>query len=159
MRPLLALGILAVLVPAASPGQSPPRPATPEELARAVASAWQEGDAEAVAELLSPQGVALELPGSSNPAVRPQQARAALDRVFREHRPGPVEVVEVRQLGGTPEQGLARLAWRPGRGGTVPQMPIFLALQRTAGGWTVTEVRLVRLPAPQLDTPRRSPCP
>lgn len=127
-------------------------------LADAVAVAWQGGDAERVAELLAPEGVALELPGSSNPAVRPAQARAALRRLFDESSGGAVRVVEVRRLGGAPERGLARLAWRLAAPGDARELPLFLALERGREGWKVTEVRLVRGPDPISPCPRHAPC-
>lgn len=144
-----ALPAAAVDAPALR-AQEVARPTTPEALARSVAAAWASGDGDAVTRHFAGTGVALELPGSSNPAVRPAQARAALQRLFRSQETREVRVVEVKRLGGTPPRGLARLVWRVASGGAARSHPLFLALVDDGAGWSVTEIRLL---------PGRSPLP
>jgi hypothetical protein len=154
----LALAILGVGAGAAGPlaGQERDRAGTPEALAAAVAAAWGSGDADGVAAHLDRAGVALEFPGSSNPAVPPTQARAALARLLGRHRTRRVDVVEVRRLGGAPERGMARLVWQVSSGQTPRALPLFLALEARPAGWIITELRLIRgaVPDPAIPTPQ-----
>jgi hypothetical protein len=137
--------------------QEVPRLDSPDALVRAAARAWAAGDADGLTVLLAPGGVALELPGSSNPAVRPGQARAALERLFRLFDTKEVRVEEVSALGGIPPRGMARLVWRTASAGTPRSHPVFLALEEGGEGWSITEVRLLpgRLPPTSTTSMRR----
>lgn len=150
-------GVLAGVLAGGLYAQEVPRRDTPDALVRAAARAWAAGDTDGVTVLLAPGGVALELPGSSNPAVRPGQARAALERLFSLYETKEVQVEEVSALGGIPPRGMARLVWRTASAGTPRSHPLFLALEEGGEGWSITEVRLLpgRLPPTSTRSMRR----
>jgi len=113
-------------------------------VAGSVASAWAQGDADAVARLLSPGGVALHLLDQSQPAAGVRQARAALAELMG--RRGSARLIKVEELGGAPARGFAELQWEVAEPGSPEGLRyvVFLGFVAADGGWRITEVRVLR---------------
>ena len=138
LAPALALGALLV-------GDSPLSAQQPlSDAADAVASSWAGGDADAIARVLSPGGVALHLLDQSQPAAGVRQARAALADLLTGG--GSARVVRVEELGGTPRRGFAELDWEvrdPGSPGGLRYV-VFLGFVEEEEGWRIAELRVLR---------------
>ncbi len=135
----LALLALAVGVSSTAAQQPPLR-----SVASVVATSWSDGDAEGIARLLSPSGVALHLLGRSQLAAGVRQARAALSELFE--RSGPARVVRAEELGGSPQRGFAEIRWDVTEPGTPDAMRyvVFLGFVGDGDGWRIAEVRVLR---------------
>ena len=135
----LALLALAAGVSSTAAQETPLRP-----VASAVATSWSDGDADGIARLLSPSGVALNLLGRSQPAAGVRQARAALSELFE--RSGAARVVRAEELGGSPQRGFAEIRWDVTEPGTPDAMRfvVFLGFVGDSDGWRIAEIRVLR---------------
>ena len=113
-------------------------------VAAAVAGYWSQRDADGLARVLSPGGVALHLFDESHPAAGVRQARAALSDLLG--RGGGARVTRAEDLGGAPRRGLAELGWEV----TAPGSPaalryvIFLGFVVEGEAWRISEIRVLR---------------
>ena len=135
----LALALLGVVV-----GHSPARAQSLGAAATAVAGSWSRGDADAIAQLLSRDGVALHLFEESHPAAGVRQARAAISDVLE--RGGSARVQRVEDLGGTPQRGFAELSWdvRASGGDAGLKYTVFVGFVREDDAWRIGEIRVLR---------------
>ena len=136
---LLALGLTLLGAAPAAHAQS-----SLSSVAGSVAGAWGQGDADAVARLLSSGGVALHLLDQSQPAAGVRQARAALQELLSGR--GSARLMKVEELGGAPARGFAELQWEVAEPGS-PQglrYVVFLGFVSEAEGWRIAEVRVLR---------------
>jgi ketosteroid isomerase-like protein len=113
-------------------------------VAGSVASAWAQGDADAVARLISPGGVALHLLDQSQPAAGVRQARAALAELMG--RRGSARLMKVEELGGAPARGFAELQWEVTEPGSPEGLRyvVFLGFVAEGDGWRIAEIRVLR---------------
>jgi hypothetical protein len=113
-------------------------------VAGSVAGAWAQGDADGVARLLSPGGVALHLLDQNQPAAGVRQARAALEELLG--RRGSARLMRVEELGGAPPRGFAELQWEVAEPGSPDGLRyvVFLGFVAEADGWRIAEVRVLR---------------
>lgn len=112
-------------------------------VASSVAGAWGRGDADAIAQSFSEDGVALHLFDESHPAAGVRQARAALSDLLE--RGGNARVSKVEELGGSPARGFAEIGWdvsSPGAGQV--RYVVFLGFVREDAGWKIAEIRVLR---------------
>ena len=114
------------------------------EIAAAVAGHWSNGNADAIARLMSESGVALYLLDQSQPAAGIRQARAALAALLG--RSGRVRIARVEELGGAPRRGFAELEWEVMEPGSPEGLRYVVFLGFVAGepGWRIAEVRVLR---------------
>jgi hypothetical protein len=113
-------------------------------VAGSVASAWAQGDADGVARLISPGGVALHLLDQSQPAAGVRQARAALAELMG--RRGSARLMKAEELGGSPARGFAELQWEVAEPGSPEGLRyvVFLGFVAEADGWRIAEIRVLR---------------
>jgi hypothetical protein len=134
MAAVVAVG----MAPAPAPGQ--------EDLGAAalrLTAAWSGGDVASLAALMRPEGIGLHLPGRSSPALGTRQARAALADFLEEAGPGTATLTRVEDLGGTPGQGFAELAWSAAAGPSARgPYTVFVGFFVTDGAWRIAEIRI-----------------
>jgi len=113
-------------------------------VAATAARYWSQRDADGLARVLSPGGVALHLLDESHPTAGVRQARAALSDLLG--RGGRARVTRTEQLGGAPRRGFAELGWEV----TAPGAPsalryvIFLGFVLEDDAWRISEIRVLR---------------
>ena len=113
-------------------------------VAATAARYWSQRDADGLAGVLSPGGVALHLLDESHPAAGVRQARAALSDLLG--RGGRAQVTRTEQLGGAPQRGFVELGWEV----TAPGAPaalryvIFLGFVLEDETWRISEIRVLR---------------
>ena len=113
-------------------------------VAATAARYWSQRDADGLAGVLSPGGVALHLLDESHPAAGVRQARAALSGLLG--RGGRAQVTRTEQLGGAPQRGFAELGWEV----TAPGSPaalryvIFLGFVLEDDAWRISDIRVLR---------------
>lgn len=143
VRALALVGLVSVL----APGPVRAQVDEPElrSVAEAVARAWQQGDVDRIAGHLAPDGVGLHTPDRSHPSLSERLTRAALDDLHAGLGKGPVRVLRLRLLGGSPVRGFAELAWSPRAAGTseAVHLTVFLGLRRAENGWAIVEIRVL----------------
>lgn len=142
----LLLALLA-LAPVLNPGPARAQVDEPDmrSVAEAVARAWQQGDVDGIAGHLAPGGVLLHTPERNHPSLSERMARAALDDLHAGLGEGPVRVLRLRLLGGSPVRGFAELSWSPRAAGTREAVhhTIFLGLRRAEADWAIVEIRIL----------------
>ena len=133
---------LALAPPGDTRAQSAPQQAP--IAAVAAAGSWSAGDADAIAQVLSPAGVALQLFGESHPAAGVRQARTALAELLG--RDGSARVVRVEMLGGAPQRGFAELSWEVSAPGSPEGLRnvVFLGFVLEGDSWKIAEIRVFR---------------
>jgi hypothetical protein len=134
-----ALALMGVLV-----GHSPARAQALGSVASSVAGSWGRRDADGIAQLLSPAGVALHLFEESHPAAGVRQARAALAELLE--RGGSARVARVEDLGGSPQRGFAELTWSVRASGSDQGLEhtVFVGFVREGDAWRIGEIRVLR---------------
>ena len=141
----LALALaLALVPPGDTRAQTAPQQAPLAAVVAAAAGSWSAGDADGIAQVLSPAGVALHLFGESHPAAGVRQARAALAELLG--RGGSARVVRVEMLDGAPQRGFAELSWEVSAPGSPEGLRnvVFLGFVLEGDSWKIAEVRVFR---------------
>jgi len=142
------LRTLALALALASPGdtraQTAPQQAPIAAVAAVGGGSWSTGDADDIAQVLSPAEVAIHLFGESHPAAGVRQARAALAELLG--RDGSARVVRVEMLGGAPQRGFAELSWEVSAPGSPEGLRnvVFLGFVLEGDSWKIAEIRVFR---------------
>jgi hypothetical protein len=138
----LAAALVALLLVASAAHAQEIRPVVDR-----LAASWSRADAGALAELVSRDGVSVEIGEEKTGPLNARQVAAVLrQQIFDRTESMKAETSMARVVGGTPERGFGELAWteKP-RGTTVPrQSTVFLGLVLEDGAWKITEIRLMR---------------
>jgi len=113
---------------------------------RHIVGLWQRGNAAAVAALVAADGLSLELDGRPMGPLPARQAAASLRRLFEQRETLSVEPGMRGEMAGDPTRAFGEFDWVTRlRGTTVPERnTVFLALEREADRWRVTEIRVLR---------------
>ena len=139
--------LTAIFLPRAGaerPLMAPEQQPALADVAAAAARYWSQRDADGIARVLSPSGVALHLLDESHTAAGVRQARAAISDLLG--RGGRAQVTRAEQLGGVPRRGFAELGWEV----TAPGSPaalryvIFLGFVLEDEAWKISEIRVLR---------------
>jgi hypothetical protein len=111
-----------------------------------VATAWERGDVDAITGMSAKQGIAFEVDGTHVGSVSGRQAGAVLRRVFDDARTIRATAATAKLLPGSDVRAYGEIVWeRRARGTTqAERINIFVALERTADGWHITEIRVMR---------------
>jgi hypothetical protein len=113
-------------------------------VAATAAGYWSQRDADGLARVLSPGGVALHLLDESHPAAGVSQARTALSDLLG--RGGRAQVTRAEQLVGSPPRGFAELGWEvmaPGSPAALRYV-ILLGFVLEDDAWRISEIRVLR---------------
>lgn len=115
------------------------------EAAREFAVAWQGGDVGVLAGQMGDGSIRLHLPDGSHPALSVRLARAALEDLHGGVGVGPVEIRQVRLLGGDPARGFAEMTWTPHPSDVSEAVAftVFAGFERRDSAWRVVEVRVL----------------
>lgn len=109
------------------------------------AGAWHRGDAGAIAELVSHNGVSIDVGAGAIGPLGPRQAAAVLRRLFDERETTIVRAGIAQIVGGTPPRAFGEVVWSARSRGTTESenATIFLALVREPDGWRINQIRLL----------------
>jgi hypothetical protein len=107
---------------------------------------WSKGDATAIVNFISVNGVSLDVDGGPIGPLGPRQAAATLRRVFEEQETVALHAAAAQIVGGAPQRAFGELTWYVrARGTTIPEhATVFVALVKERNGWRVTQIRLMR---------------
>lgn len=143
MRRATLLAAVAALLAAAPLAAQEHRPlgAVLDDLA----ALWARGDAGAIADLTSASGIDVEVAGSSMGSLSGRKLAAALRRVFDDRVTVSVESKMTSPVKGVENRAFGELAWvlRPGGASVSESTTVFLALVHEAGGWRLTQIRIL----------------
>ena len=118
---------------------------TLEEVARRFASLWASANTAALAGMLSPDGIRLNLAERGHASVGVRQASAALREFHEAHRPGRAMVTRVSGVEGRPPRGFAEVDWQTTtENGESMTYSLFVVFLQDGGGWWVSEIRVLR---------------
>ncbi|HEX7048623.1 MAG TPA: hypothetical protein VF188_00290 [Longimicrobiales bacterium] len=117
-----------------------------EEVLNRLGTAWEHGDAGALAALAAHAGLSIEILGERVGPLSKRQVAAVLRRVFERRETIALRHGMAQVVGGTPPRAFGELAWITRvEGTTIPERAtIFIALIREDEGWRVTQIRLLR---------------
>lgn len=136
-----ALSLIAtvLLVGAWSVGQN-----TLDQATAAFDRAWRSGDAGAIAEMMEPEGIRLQLGDENHSLVAERQARAAVAQFRGARSAGTLELQQAGPLGGDPSRGVASFRWQTVVQGTSEnvQYTIFVEFNRTPTSWLISAIRV-----------------
>lgn len=121
-------------------------PSTPLEVAAVgFAEAFASASEEALAELLSPGGIHLQINGSSRAGLSSRQAVASLMEFLRLYDGSQTLVSRAAPLDGSPERAFAEVFWTARAAGTSDKvaLTLFLGLREDEDGWKIDEVRVL----------------
>ena len=137
MRAALLIGVVACL------GMAAPQ-STFDAAVSTFERAWASGDGDAIAGMMDPAGIRLQLGSESHALVAERQARAAVSAFRSARERGQLELRQAEEAAGEPPKGSAEFAWRTVVRGTSEQVvyTIFVELTRTSGGWRISAIRV-----------------
>ena len=84
---------------------------TLEAVSESLATHWSRGDLDRVADLLSSDGVRVEVAGNRAGVASARQAVAALTDFHQDHQSVATRVARIGDAGGNPPRGFAEIAW------------------------------------------------
>jgi hypothetical protein len=122
-------------------------PRTPLEFAAVgFARAFAAGSAESLGDLMSPDGIRLQIEGPGGGGLAPRQAVASLLELVRRYEGGSAVVSRAEPLDGSADRGFAEVLWSARAAGTsdLLGLTLFLGLARQGNEWRIDEVRLLR---------------
>ena len=117
-----------------------------ERVLERLGAAWARGDAGALVDHASAEGMSLELNGGATGPLARRQAAAALRRLFDGGDTEGVRAGMAHVVGGTPARAFGEMAWvfRPDGTSEPERRRVFVALVEEDGAWRVTQIRLLR---------------
>jgi hypothetical protein len=138
MRAVLLLSAV-LCIGAMLPGQS-----SFDLAAAAFDRAWRAGDADAIAGMLAPEGIRLQLGNESHSQVAGRQARAAISGFLGARAAGRVEMRRAEEAGGEPPKGSAEFRWQTVVQGTSEPVlyTLFVELTRGENRWRISAIRV-----------------
>jgi hypothetical protein len=122
-------------------------PQTPLEFAAVgFARAFAAGSADGLDNLMSSEGIRLQIEGPGGGGLSSRQAVASLLELVRRYEGGTAVVSRAEPLDGTADRGFAEVLWSARAAGTsdLLGLTLFLGLARQSDEWRVDEVRLLR---------------
>ena len=107
---------------------------------------WARGDATAIAELSSRDGVTLDFGGRMMGPLGLRQVAAMLRRLFDDRETLSVRMMTPQIVGGSPPRAFGEISWMMrSRGTTIPEKTsVFVALILQNDRWRITEIRFVQ---------------
>lgn len=111
-----------------------------------VATAWERGDVDAITSMSARQGIAFNVDDTHVGAVSGRQAGAVLRRVFEDTRTIRATTASAKLLPGSDVRAYGEIVWERRTRGTTraERINVFVALERAADGWHITEIRVMR---------------
>jgi hypothetical protein len=133
------VGVVALTMAFVHPAQS-----SFDAAVAAFERAWRGGDADAIAGMMVPEGIQLQLGSESHSLVAGRQARAAVAGFRGSRAPGRLDVQQAGEVAGDPPKGSAQFRWRTVVQGTSEEVAytIFVELTRATGGWRISALRV-----------------
>ena len=109
-----------------------------------IAAAWHKGDAAAITALAARAGISIDVDGTAVGPLAARQAAAVLRRVFDDRESVSARPGMSRATGA--DRAFGEISWTVrATGTTIPERTtVFIALTREAGGWRVSEIRLLQ---------------